>query len=160
MLTLTKKFCDGFDLNVSLNGAIFMKMVFTIIGNPGLVSTGYVGHCSRKLKGKCRLKCLYINVTSHEVRFLRCPLFKKSCPFCVTALFHSYNSSILLSTQTILFYYYHMYGTFTYPEFFCSLPHRRLMFNNIICDLYCPFLNIIFHTKPLHSLFLQCMQGL
>lgn len=51
-----------------------------------------------------------------------------------------------------------MYGRFANSKSFCRLSYRRLMFNNIICDLYCSFFNIIFHTKPLHSLFLQCMQ--
>ena len=53
-----------------------------------------------------------------------------------------------------------MYRTLTNSEFFRCLPYRRFMLNNIISDFYCPLLNIIFHTKPLHSLFLQCMQRL
>lgn len=80
----------------------------------------------------------------------------RNSPTFPSTLFISPHTLLL---QTVLFYHHHMYGTFTHPEFFRSLPHSRLMFNDIICDLYCPFLNIIFHTKPLHSLFLQCMQG-
>lgn len=63
-----------------------------------------------------------------------------------------------LPTLNVLFYHYRMYSTFTYPEFFCRLPHRCIMVNDIMCDFYRPLLDIFLHRIPLHSLFLQCMQ--
>ena len=64
-----------------------------------------------------------------------------------------------LLSQTVLFYHYHMYGTLAYSKLLRCLAHCRFMLNNIIRNLYRPLFNIIFHIKPLHSLFLQCMQG-
>lgn len=51
-----------------------------------------------------------------------------------------------------------MYRTLTDPELLRRLPHRRLCFHNISCDLNCTFLNIIFHCKAPEDAFLQCMQ--
>lgn len=56
------------------------------------------------------------------------------------------------------FCYVFMYSTLADSKCLRRLPYRCLIFNDIICDLDCPLLNIIFHTKPLRSLFLQCMQ--
>ena len=38
-----------------------------------------------------------------------------------------------------------MYGTLTNPKRLRRLPHRCLILNDIICNLYCPFLDIILH---------------
>ena len=52
-----------------------------------------------------------------------------------------------------------MYRTLTDPEHLRRLPHRRLCFHNISCNLNCTFLNIIFHCQAPEDAFLQCMPG-
>lgn len=67
---------------------------------------------------------------------------------------------ILLSTQTVLYYHFYMYGRLTNPELFCRLSHRRLMLDDIVCDLYRPLLNIIFQEKsPCISRFYNLCSG-
>lgn len=51
------------------------------------------------------------------------------------------------STQTVLFCYIYMYCTLTDSKFFCRLPYSCLCFNNIACNLHCPFFNVIFQRK-------------
>ena len=41
-----------------------------------------------------------------------------------------------------------MYSTFTYPKLLCCLPHRGIIFYNIISDLHGSFFNIIFQKNP------------
>ena len=38
-----------------------------------------------------------------------------------------------------------MYRTLTNSKFLRSLTHSGFMFDDIICDFYCPLLNVIFH---------------
>ena len=45
------------------------------------------------------------------------------------------------------------------PKPLCCLPHGRIVVYDIICDGYCPLLDILFQSLPLKSLFLQCMRG-
>ena len=66
---------------------------------------------------------------------------------------------ILFSKQNILFCYNRMYRTLTYPKRHRRLPHRRLIFNNIISNLNRSLLDIIFHKNPCIVCFLQSMQG-
>ena len=40
-----------------------------------------------------------------------------------------------------------MYGTFTNPKLLRGLTHSGFMFDDIICNFYCPLLNLIFHKK-------------
>ena len=58
---------------------------------------------------------------------------------------------ILPPTQTVLFYYYHMYCTFAYPIFLCCLPYRRLSFDYVTGKFHRPFLNIILQAKSLRG---------
>ena len=68
---------------------------------------------------------------------------------------------ILLSTQTVLYYHFYMYGTLAYPEFFRRLPHRRLVFNDITGNLYRPLFNIIFQEKsPCKHCFYNLCRGI
>ena len=46
------------------------------------------------------------------------------------------------------FCYIFMYSTLTYPKCHRRLPHRRLIFNNIISNLNRSLLNIIFLKTP------------
>ena len=53
-----------------------------------------------------------------------------------------------------------MYRTLTNPKLLRGLTHSGFMFDDIICDFYCPLLNIIFHkNNPCINCFLQSMQG-
>lgn len=52
-----------------------------------------------------------------------------------------------------------MYRTLRHSKLFCRLPNCRLILNNIIRNLHRALFDIIFHKNPLHSLFLQFMQG-
>ena len=53
-----------------------------------------------------------------------------------------------------------MYRTLTNPKLFRSLAHSGFMFDDIICNFYCPLLNVIFHkNNPCINCFLQSMQG-
>lgn len=53
-----------------------------------------------------------------------------------------------------------MYCTLTNPKLLCSLTHSGFMFDDIICDFYCPLLNVIFHkNNPCINCFLQSMRG-
>ena len=54
---------------------------------------------------------------------------------------------ILLSTQTVLYYYFYMYRALTHPKLLRRLPHRGLVLDDIICDLNRPLLNIILQEK-------------
>lgn len=56
---------------------------------------------------------------------------------------------ILLSTQTVLYYYFYMYRTLTNPELFCRLPHCRIIIYNISCNLNGSFFDIILQNNPL-----------
>lgn len=49
--------------------------------------------------------------------------------------------------HAVLFYHYYMYRRLTYPEFFRSLAHSRIVVNNIIGNIDCSFFNIFFHGK-------------
>ena len=51
-----------------------------------------------------------------------------------------------------------MYRAFTDTVLLGRLAHSRIVFYNILCDFHGSFFDIIFHVKPLHSLFLQSMQ--
>ena len=55
---------------------------------------------------------------------------------------------ILLSTQTVLYYYFYMYRTLTDPKLLRRLPHSRVILNYIISNLHGSFLNIIFQKNP------------
>ena len=85
-------------------------------------------------------------------------------PFSVILVFKSFmvRSSlvflILLPKRTVLYCYFHMYRTLTDPELLRRLPHRRLCFHDISCDLNCTFLYIILHCQAPEDAFLQCMQ--
>ena len=46
-----------------------------------------------------------------------------------------------------------MYRTLTNPKFLRGLTHSGFMFDDIICDFYCPLLNIIFQRKTPQILF-------
>ena len=53
-----------------------------------------------------------------------------------------------------------MYRTLTNPKFLRGLTHSGFMFDDIICNFYCPLLNIIFHkNNPCINCFLQSIQG-
>ena len=53
-----------------------------------------------------------------------------------------------------------MYRTLTNPKLLRGLTHSGFMFDDIICDFYCPLLNVIFHkNNPCINCFLQSMQG-
>ena len=52
-----------------------------------------------------------------------------------------------------------MYRTLTNPKRRRRLPHRRLIFNDIISNLNRSLFNIIFHKNPCIVCFLQSMQG-
>ena len=57
------------------------------------------------------------------------------------------------------FCYIYMYRTLTNPKLFRSLAHSGFMFDDIICNFYCPLLNVIFHkNNPCINCFLQSMQ--
>lgn len=58
------------------------------------------------------------------------------------------NQSNNTSSSTVLYCYNRMYRTLTYPKRHRRLPHRRLIFNNIISNLNRSLLNIIFHKNP------------
>lgn len=66
---------------------------------------------------------------------------------------------ILLSTQIALYYHIYMYRTLTNPKLLRCLPHCRIIFYYISCDLNGPLLDIIFHKYSPANIFLQCMQG-
>lgn len=51
------------------------------------------------------------------------------------------------------FRYILMYRALADPELFRSLPHCGIVVDNIISDLYCPLLDILFQKKPLRTLF-------
>lgn len=56
--------------------------------------------------------------------------------------------------------YIFMYRALAHPKLFCCLSHRCFMFNDIICNLYRPLFDVIFHIKnPCIVCFLQSMQG-
>lgn len=70
------------------------------------------------------------------------------------------NQSNNTSSSTVLHCYNRMYRTLTNPKFLCGLTHSGFMFDDIICDFYCPLLNVIFHkNNPCINCFLQSMQG-
>ena len=53
-----------------------------------------------------------------------------------------------------------MYRTLTNPKLLRGLTHSGFMFDDIICDFYCPLLNVIFHkNNPCINCFLQSMRG-
>ena len=53
-----------------------------------------------------------------------------------------------------------MYRTLTNSKFLRGLAHSGFMFDDIICNFYCPLLNVIFHkNNPCINCFLQSMQG-
>lgn len=58
------------------------------------------------------------------------------------------NQSNNTSSSTVLYCYNRMYSTLTYPKRHRRLPHRRLIFNDIISNLNRSLLNIIFHKNP------------
>ena len=70
------------------------------------------------------------------------------------------NQSNNTSSSTVLYCYNRMYCTLTNPKFLRGLAHSGFMFDDIICNFYCPLLNIIFHkNNPCINCFLQSMQG-
>ena len=70
------------------------------------------------------------------------------------------NQSNNTSSSTVLYCYNRMYRTLTNPKFLRGLAHSGFMFDDIICNFYCPLLNIIFHkNNPCINCFLQSMQG-
>lgn len=70
------------------------------------------------------------------------------------------NQSNNTSSSTVLYCYNRMYRTLTNPKFLRSLTHSGFMFDDIICNFYCPLLNVIFHkNNPCINCFLQSMQG-
>ena len=44
-------------------------------------------------------------------------------------------------------------------ERLCRLSHRRIVFNNIVGNIDCAFLDIIFQRKSPQNTFLHCMRG-
>ena len=68
---------------------------------------------------------------------------KKICFYLIFSIFF-----ILSPMQTILFCHYHMYSTLTNSKLFCRLPHRCVIFYNIICNLHGSFCNIILQKNP------------
>ena len=70
------------------------------------------------------------------------------------------NQSNNTSSSTVLYCYNRMYRTLTNPKFLRGLAHSGFMFDDIICNFYCPLLNVIFHkNNPCINCFLQSMQG-
>ena len=70
------------------------------------------------------------------------------------------NQSNNTSSSTVLYCYNRMYRTLTNPKLLRGLTHSGFMFDDIICDFYCPLLNVIFHkNNPCINCFLQSMQG-
>ena len=70
------------------------------------------------------------------------------------------NQSNNTSSSTVLYCYNRMYRTLTNSKFLRGLAHSGFMFDDIICNFYCPLLNIIFHkNNPCINCFLQSMQG-
>ena len=70
------------------------------------------------------------------------------------------NQSNNTFSSTVLYCYNHMYRTLTNPKFLCGLTHSGFMFDDIICDFYCPLLNVIFHkNNPCINCFLFSIQG-
>lgn len=68
--------------------------------------------------------------------------------------------SKLLSKRIFLFCYYYVYRALANPKLLRGLTHSGFMFDDIICDFYCPLLNVIFHkNNPCINCFLQSMQG-
>ena len=61
---------------------------------------------------------------------------------------------ILLSTQTVLYYYFYMYRGFAVIKFFCSRPHGCMVFDNEIGKLYAAFIHIICHQPRSSSAYL------
>ena len=51
-----------------------------------------------------------------------------------------------------------MYRTLTDPKLFRRLPYRRIVFNNIVGNIDCAFLDIIFQRKSPQNTFLHCMK--
>ena len=51
-----------------------------------------------------------------------------------------------------------MYRTLTDPKLFRSLPYCRIVFNNIVGNIDCAFLDIIFQRKSPQNTFLHCMK--
>lgn len=53
-----------------------------------------------------------------------------------------------------------MYRALANPKLLRGLTHSGFMFDDIICDFYCPLLNVIFHkNNPCINCFLQSMRG-
>lgn len=71
--------------------------------------------------------------------------YKKDCK--QLSIYNPFYSK-LLSKRIFLFCYYYVYRTLTYPKRNRRLPHRRLIFNNIISNLNRSLLDIIFHKNP------------
>ena len=70
------------------------------------------------------------------------------------------NQSNNTSSSTVLYCYNRMYRTLTNSKFLRGLAHSGFMFDDIICNFYCPLLNVIFHkNNPCINCFLQSMQG-
>ena len=68
--------------------------------------------------------------------------------------------SKLLSKRIFLFCYYYVYRALANPKLLRGLTHSGFMFDDIICNFYCPLLNVIFHkNNPCINCFLQSMQG-
>ena len=54
-----------------------------------------------------------------------------------------------------------MYRTLTNPKFLRSLTHSGFMFDDIICDFYCPLINLIFNKiNPGINFFLKYIKGI
>ena len=68
--------------------------------------------------------------------------------------------SKLLSKRIFLFCYYYVYRALANPKLLRGLTHSGFMFDDIICNFYCPLLNVIFHkNNPCINCFLQSMRG-
>ena len=61
-------------------------------------------------------------------------------------------------TQTVLFCYYRMYRTLTYPKLLRRLPHRGIVLNNIIGNVHRTLFDIIFQKETPQNTFLHCMK--
>ena len=63
-----------------------------------------------------------------------------------------------LYSKTVLFCYYHMYRTLTNPKLLRRLPHRGIVFNNIIGNIHRTLFDIILQEKTPQNIFLHCMK--
>lgn len=60
---------------------------------------------------------------------------------------------MLLTTQTVLFYYYHLYGTLIYSKRLCRLADRGIAFNDIVRNVDSALLDIFLHRDTLKNVF-------